>query len=453
MSTTQTVIEVVKFVSQGVPEIAAQTKAMNAEADETVTRYKALQNLVANPAYTRHAVTMEKLARGTELYNAKLRNAVATERLRDGSAARQLAANVKLNKEHERTQLKLRNVAAAQGLADGSTVKHIREVERLNKEHEKTQRIAEYTAKYGNRIGRLVEQHGAKLTMIGGALGGVAGTGAGLARQGFQGTVEQAKYDYEIHRLSREMASAMKPVMDLMTRGARAIRERMERLDGGGQDAVMGGILAGGTAAGAVAMHGASQMIGLVAGETMAAKLRSGFIRGGVGLAGAGALGYGLMAGNVTSGALGGAALGFSVGGLGGAVVGGIAGGVATQASISPKARPGETGMQYWNRMRNQEGKSWFGTYIAAQGEAISKAWDWATTNGKKRRDVQISGGGFDAPGTGFERVNAAISRQEGEKEPRDGPESRAETNKLVKAILDFLNDKKGATPLAREGG
>ena len=184
----ETVVEIVRFTEKGIDEISAHTKAMTGEINEAQKKAKILAGLMNDPRYARHAQKIETV-----------------------------------NRQYELMALRMRNVAAAQGLADGSTVRHQRSVQRLNEQYARTRREVELVAKYGERAGRFLARHGEKLTAAGnaGALaaGGIAATSFGLARQGFQGTVEQARFDLEMKMLSRELAGIFKPVMEVMTRG------------------------------------------------------------------------------------------------------------------------------------------------------------------------------------------------------------------------------------------
>ena len=64
----------------------------------------------------------------------------------------------------------------------------------------------------------------------------VAGTllnnARGLANRGFQGTLEGARFDYAMERLSRQFAAVMMPIMQGMTYFAEQIESRMRRMGG-----------------------------------------------------------------------------------------------------------------------------------------------------------------------------------------------------------------------------
>jgi hypothetical protein len=426
--TNETVVEVVRFTEKGVSDVAARTKAMGNEVDEAVKKQKTLLGLLADPRYAKH---------------------------------QQRVAGMR--QQYELMALRARNVAAAAGLADGSTARQIRAVARLNDQYARLQRTAQLTARYGDRLGGFLARYGGSASKIGGMVGlgltGVAGVGAGLARQGFQGTVEQNRLDAETNRISREMAGAFKPVMDLFTRGARAVRERLERTSEGGQNALLAGTAVAGTAAGVMALRGAAQLIGAVAGDTMATKFRGMALRGAAGMAGAGMLGYGVGTGSVASGAIGGAMLGFSVGGPKGAVVGAVAGGSAAHAQNLPNAQAGESPWEYYAR-RRAAGGTMFGASIDTLTEGVSETWKWATVSGHThrgpsaeaeaaRRNVTLAGGGFEATGSAYDRLSAGIERVEGADAGGSGVLAAA-----MRALAETIRaaTEAGRAPLRRPG-
>src|SRR5262245_15744174 len=114
MATNETVIEVVKFVQKGLPEITAQTKAYSGEVKDATTKLKVMAGLLNDPRFARHQKLMGQVADATE-----------------------------------RTALSMRNQALAARLADGSEVRRLRSVQRLNAEYARMQRVTEFTARYG----------------------------------------------------------------------------------------------------------------------------------------------------------------------------------------------------------------------------------------------------------------------------------------------------------------
>lgn len=128
-----------------------------------------------------------------------------------------------------------------------------------------------------------------------------------LANRGFQGTVEQARYDYAMEQLSKQFAAVMKPVLDGFTFAAVQIERRMRSLGGSEQNRLMGGIL------GAAA--------GLRFGGPFGALMG--------GMAGSLAMGEATGRYDATMGGLSGAYAGARVAGPYGAAVGAVGGAVA----------------------------------------------------------------------------------------------------------------------------
>lgn len=91
-----------------------------------------------------------------------------------------------------------------------------------------------------DRLGKRIEQGMAA------AVAQKAGQAQQLANQGFQGTVEQARYDYAMEQLSKQFAAVMKPVLDGFTYAAVQIEQRMRKMGGSEQNRLMGGIVGAG---------------------------------------------------------------------------------------------------------------------------------------------------------------------------------------------------------------
>lgn len=146
----------------------------------------------------------------------------------------------------------------------------------------------------GGFMGRLEQ---ARQSRLGGMLGGTATWGGamagGMAKQGFGGTVEQNRFDYEWKMLTREFAAVFKPIIELMTWGANKLRRWMETLGETGQNA----LLVGGIAAGAYGLRRAGgRAIGGLAGGLMGGPvgaIAGGMMGGGGGFFGGGGGGGG----------------------------------------------------------------------------------------------------------------------------------------------------------------
>lgn len=72
------------------------------------------------------------------------------------------------------------------------------------------------------------------------AVGQGLGQARALANRGFSGTLEGARYDYAMERLSRQFAAVMLPVMQGATYLAEQIEIRMRRMGGAEQNRMMG---------------------------------------------------------------------------------------------------------------------------------------------------------------------------------------------------------------------
>lgn len=391
MALNETVVEVVRFQAQGLTEIQARTKAMGAAIAESATKAETLARLLADRRY-------EQFARRVE-------------------GAR---------KQYELLALGARNAAAAQALADGSAAKHLASVTRLNREYAELQRRTELVAKYGERWGTVAAKYGGALRAAGGAAA-AAGAGAiGLARSGFSGTVEQNKLDLELKMLARELAGAFKPFIELLTKGARALREFMERLSPTGQNVVAGGALAA-TSYGAWRFGGAA-LGALGFGAGVGGRLGGAALAGGSAVAAGGASPAATLGANAAGGAAGGAAA--RAGGL--RAAGRAAGRFALraapyalpatllyEAATAPAERPGEKPSEYYARLR-AGGEDRLGAALTTLGRAFGKVLSGAGPKSeaqeraeagaeRSRRFVTLAGGGFEETGSGYDRIQAAI--------------------------------------------
>lgn len=422
MPENSTIVEVIKFRADGLTQLAAETKAMGRAVDDATAKQKAMAGLLANPVYSKYAAGLERANRAFEVMSARARN-----------------------------------VSYAHGLADGSVVRHLSSLQKLNAEYAKMRREAEAAAKYGTGWGgRFMAKYGERLnkvgTMAGVGLAGAGAAGLGLARQGFSGTVEQARFDAEQVQLAREFASVMKPALEFMTRAARTLRRYMQGLDGTGQNVFMAGLLGGGTAGGALALRGAARMFGYATATTAAATATgnvAGNIAGNVAGGAAGGAAARSAAGRATGGAAarGAAARGGMLGSVGRAlpVIGGFI--QAGTAAYEDYERYSTTGFTFRNVLNtglrsldNIPGASW-----ARKGldETLGKmGFEGGTKSG--RRDVQLSGGGFETMDQSYERLTSAIEKQESN-----------EFEQLTTATRDLTEEirrVRGAPPIERPG-
>lgn len=173
----------------------------------------------------------------------------------------------------------------------------------------------------------------------------------GLKARGMSGTLEQARLDYAMEQLSRQFAAVFKPVTDAMTYAAVQIERRMRSMSGSEQNRMMGGLLGAGV----------------------------GYRYGGVpGAVFGGAMGMGMMDGGSSTGVMAGAAAGAYLGYRTAGPVGGLVGGAVGMVGGTSRSYEGETGTDYYNRMRRPRsegggGASVVGAYMSGMGEAVRR--------------------------------------------------------------------------------
>ena len=409
-NTNQTIVEIIKFTSSGIPDITARTKAMSGEIKEATAKGKALAGVMNDPRFARHAKLLDQIARANELI-----------------------------------ALRMRNTAAAARLADGSAVSQLRSVSQLNDKYAQIQRRTEAIAKYGERWGSIVAKYGRIGAAAGNLATGAAATGVGtvsaLAARGFQNTVELNRFSAEMQMLSRELAGVFKPFLTVATKAARTARVGLERLDRGGQNRLMWGTVGTGAALWAA---------------------RSAYTGGIVGRAfgvGGGALGPGAMSRLATSSAGSAAASESSWLARAGRYAGRGARAIpylghallALDASTS-----GDYGrFRAAGKSRFASGVMSLGTSAAdafyslnpfVEGNPIREARAAAAAKARAaaglpaepvptRRAVTSPGGGWEEVGSGFERLNRSIGELAG------GPDDSEEAlGPLLKKLYDVLD-------------
>lgn len=331
-----------------------------------------------------------------------------------------------------------RNKELAAAMADGSFARQAREMAVLTREYERMRREAELVARYGERAGAFLARYGGALNAAGRLGADTVGTGVGQARalaaRGMGGTVEQARMDYALDQLSRQFAAVMTPLTQSMTYLAGQLERRMRGMDGSEQNRLLVGIVGAGVG------------------------LRYGGILGGVA---GGAAGAGLMGGGSSTTAMlgmtAGAALGYRYGGPVGAVAGGSVGLVAgTSRSFA-----GESGTEYYNRMRRPVaegggGATVLGAYLSGMGESARRLFENPLPGrpptgraGEPRRDVtpfQAQMG--EAGSTAFRIQEAMIRATAGAGYEDDGGPFKPVIDVLLK-ILDVLLGMSGSPPLS----
>lgn len=358
---------------------------------------------------------------------------------------------------------------------DGTYVRQARQLEQITRQYERMRREAEMVAKYGETAGRFLSRHGGALSLAGGGLAAASGAGLGLARRGFQGTVEGNRFDLEMKMISRELAGAFKPLMDLATRAAGFARRRLERLDEGGQNLVAGGLIAGGAlTGGGVAGHflskfltgrGLGEQLTRMAGrnpmgsrdmarlgEHSAAEVakRPGFLRRAARLGGRTlrAVPYLGTAATVLDASTGGdygrmreagksrtasmmVAIGASMGDM--------------YYSLAPweKTNPLDEARANWDR---KHGRAPAGAPTPAAGAAPGP--------NPNRRVVTVAGGGFDEPGAAYDRLNAAISLAESPAGAANGDAVQVILDLFRPAVERYMGERgRSGAGLERPGG
>jgi hypothetical protein len=413
------IVEVVVFKQSGLVDLKSSVKALAAEVDKSTDRLKKMQAVAESPVLGKWAARMESV-----------------------------------NKQHEVANARLRNISLAHRLADGSAARQLRTMTQLNNTYTQMQKRLELTARWGERLGGFLHQHGEGFRFAGGALGVAASAGVGLARSGFSGTVEAARLDSETRQLSRELAAVMKPTIELLTRGARGIRKELERFDENGQDVVQGGLLAGGTGLAAIAAR--SYLGGGAFGARALGAARFGL------LAPAAYMAYRTV--NPTTPE------------AGDPRVRGLMERRPEYSGMTPgqlrleamKARENEFGGLNWAQRRlgsiGHEVSGWLGftekrddwrplsDQLTARADALE-----GVKNG--RRSVQLAGGGFEDGTASYDRLSAAIEKVEGE---RGNERAASEEGSLVAAIRDMIphlatlaekTSREGGPSLPRPGG
>jgi hypothetical protein len=355
-------------------------------------------------------------------------------------------ATRKLNEQaRERLTLEARRAA----VLSGTYGRELRAQQQINKERERVEameRRAQFAARYGRFGGLLYAADTLRRDpWVRGAMGaataiGGAATAGGM--KGFQGTVEWNRFNLELELVSRELAGAFRPALQLVTTALQKLRAGMERMSVRQQNLVMlGGLAFGGLAAAGLARMGLMGLAGgLGAGGAAAAGAAGGLLSRGrlVGMAGAGAVAYGAATDNPYAGFLGGAALGSRFGPIG-AAIGSLTGG----ATSAPSDRTGERPSEYWTRMR-REGHDMVGSTLAVMGRSVARLFgsspdpaggpDGANPD---RRRVTIADAGFEATGTARDRLTTALAMV-------DAAGSRSERD-ILEDIWEFMKTTFGA--------
>lgn len=353
-----------------------------------------------------------------------------------------------------------RNKALADSMRDGTFARQARDVAELNRQYEQMQRRAELSARFGDRAGGWLARNDKLLGTAGRAGSFAAGatltTGAGLVRQGFSGTVEEKQLEREMKMLGRELAGAMKPVIDVTTRGVRSLREFMEGLGPAGQNVVMFGGLA---------LSAGMSLRLLGAGAGVGSAVASRFIGGGAAAtAGSGAAAFGgQVAANRAKTAKGvvtrGAVAAYAIETANKTATGGYYEELRTRGHNKFLSALGAFGFASataaneplrWLGITDQKSldeqfregigtgreSSLFGKFSTADQVRVRER----TSADPTRRQVNVAGGGFDEGGAAYDRLNSAISTVEAERgaSPDDSAVGEGVIAELGRAAADL---------------
>lgn len=447
MATNESIVELIKFASAGVPEILADVGKL----DEFLGRAK-------------------KAATGAAESQKALAGAMADAKYRE-QAGSILATEQATRRLNELTRRRLELETRRQFVTSGAYVRDYRASQVVRREQERIfelERRALYQARFG-RFGGGLAYHADRLSRSrAGQMAVAAGvTTTAMAMSGFSGTVEGNRLQLELQMISRELAGAFKPAIEFVTKALQGLRKGLERLGPNGQDAIaigMGGL-------GLLGMYRSVGMLGRMAGVGGATAAAAG--GGGLGAAAAGG-GLGLMArrglmfaGGVglgaaahemgvdtTTGMLGAGALGLGHGALT------RTGGTALKAA-GRFALPVGIGMAGADAVdmygaRRDAGESRLGAGLRSAAHGLTSfatlgmvdLYDKPGGRGvegpnKDRRMVTIADSGFEAPGSAFERITNKLALVDAEK--ADG--STAMLTNIYNVLLEAIRKGPAAAP------
>ena len=268
---------------------------------------------------------VQKQAEAAQKPFEKLASALDDPRLRS-AAGQALAVEDATRKLNSQARERLAIEARRQAVITGGYGRELRANQLINKERERVEameRRARYDARFGALVGGIADRADRFRQSTAYRIGAATATGvgtavAGAAMSGFSGTVEGNRLNLEMKLVSRELAGAFKPAIELVTKALRGLRERLEKLTPRQQNLLMlGGLGFGGLAAAGLARFG---------------------LGGAMGVARASLTGLGVLGGAAAS--AGGAAAGSAAGTAAGAAAAGAGAGAAARASLLSRAAP-----------------------------------------------------------------------------------------------------------------
>jgi hypothetical protein len=395
----QTIVELVKFTADGADDIVAVTKQLTDEANKATKAYEALKKVISDP-------TTRTAARNLEVQ-------------RQNSAS---LANV----EAKRLDLAVRK----QRLSSGAYAQEARGLQQVAREQEKVERMerrAQLAAKYG-RVGGAVAHVGESMAArgLGRAAAGIAGVTIASAKSGFSGTVEGNRLALELKLVSRELAGAFKPALEIATKGLQNLRTWLSKLNPQQQNQLALGAI------GIAGVAGAHLLSKAVLGVGLGAAVRGGLSSPlALPLLAAGA-GYGREATGVAA-AYGGVRAGMA----GRSILRGAARVAGPFAALSAIHDAGTGG--FYSGLRGR-GENKFVSALGAAGGGLLdlitfgafgesfrknnaaqiRAGQAIGTNPAGHQAVTIADAGFEQAGSAYERVTNALSLTDAQVDTRD---------------------------------
>jgi hypothetical protein len=247
------------------------------------TEQELLSALAEREAAMRRIATLQaEIAKGGFIpADQRRHNSMLTERVRLLSEQKRIEADIKRANPAAANAVRLGGLARdrlAEERAQRVATAERQRIEQMTRAMDLRQRYGLAGGAYARMEQMSQSRLGRAATGMGLAAGATVG---GLARRGFGGTVEQNKFDYEMTLLSREVAAAFKPLMEVATAVVSRARRFMEKLGVDGQDAVMYGGMALGAYGTYRAARFAGGLVGLGGGGGLAGALAGGMMGGG----------------------------------------------------------------------------------------------------------------------------------------------------------------------------
>lgn len=241
---------------------------------------------------------------------------------------------------------------------------------------------------------------------------------ASLTRRGFAGTVEWEKFQWELTRLGRQLASVFKPLLDIVTKVTGALADWMAKFTSGQQNLVALGLGTAGVMGYAKILKNSPSLVPNVA---RGASLTAGVVGGT-----AAALAATTTAKTVTTTAKT-ATTAATAATTGKWLLKGV-GKIAGPIGLVLAGWDAGAGAEYGYTAARERGYSRFKSSIVGLGYGMLNMIPFTDVhsiesymnknyfneegdNEIKRRDVTISGGGIQELGTGYENVHEAISK------------------------------------------